>query len=77
MFIWTKIKIYAALIGASALGILVAVMKIRKSGASAERVKSLEATIEAVKKKEGVTREIDRLPDGAAADRLRNKWSRD
>jgi hypothetical protein len=72
-----RIKLYAALVGASALAILVAVLKIRKSGRDAERVRNLEATIEAIKKKEGVAREIDRLPDGDAADRLRKHWSRD
>lgn len=75
--LWANIKIKAALIGAAALGILVAILKIRQSGRNAERVANLEATIKAIKKREGVTNEIDRLPDGSAADRLRNKWSRD
>jgi uncharacterized low-complexity protein len=77
MFIWAKVKIYAALIGASLLAILVAALKIRKSGRDAERVKNLESTIEAMRKKEGVAREVNRLPDGDAADRLRKHWSRD
>jgi hypothetical protein len=77
MFIWAKIKFYAALAGAVALAIVVAVLKIRKSGANAERVKNLESTIQAIREKEGVKREIDRLPDSAAADRLRKHWSRD
>lgn len=76
-FWWAELKLRAALIGAAALAILVAVLRIRKSGRDAERVKNLEATIEAVRKKEGVSREIDRLPSGSAADRLRDKWSRD
>lgn len=76
-FWWAEIKVKAALIGAAALAILLAVLRIRKSGRDAERVENLEATIEAIREKEGVSREIDRLPSGTAADRLRDKWSRD
>lgn len=76
-FWWSELKLKAALIGAALLGVLVAVLKIRKSGRDAERVDNLKATIKSIEKKNEVASETNRLPDGAASDRLRDKWSRD
>lgn len=50
---------------------------IRKSGRSAERVDQLEKTLENVRTKNEIAKNVERLPSGAAADRLRDKWSRD
>ena len=53
------------------------VLGIRKSGRDAERVENLKKQSERV----GVAHEIEnenrRIPDGGAADRLRDRWSRD
>jgi predicted MFS family arabinose efflux permease len=75
--IWGWVKAQAVVIGAGAIAVLYAILRIRKSGRDSERAANLEATLKAVQKKEGVKREIDRMPDSAAADRLRDKWSRD
>jgi hypothetical protein len=47
------------------------------AGGDAVRIDALEATILSVETRNDVDRAIDRLPDGAAADRLRRDWSRD
>jgi hypothetical protein len=75
VLLWMKSKIalYLTVLGAVA----VAVLKIRQGGKQAERNKMLESTLKSVRKKEEVIREVERLPDGSAADRLRKQWSRD
>jgi hypothetical protein len=75
VLLWMKSKIalYLTVLGAVA----VAVLKIRQGGKQAERNKTLESTLKSVRKKEEVIREVERLPDGSAADRLRKQWSRD
>jgi hypothetical protein len=75
ILLWIKTR--ALLLAGIAVGLLSIVWKIRRSGRDAERLKSAEATIKAIKKKDEVKNEIVRMPDGAAADRLRNEWSRD
>jgi hypothetical protein len=75
--IWLTIKTRAMLLLTIAAGLLAVAFRIKQSGRQAERIDNLEATLKAIKTKEGVRNETVRLPDGAAADRLRNKWSRD
>ena len=75
--IWTWVRAQAVLIAAAAAGVMFAFLKIKKSGRDSERAANLEATLKAIQKKDEVKREIDRMPDSAAADRLRDKWSRD
>lgn len=53
------------------------VLTARKSGQHAERVKELEEVLKNVRKKDGATEKVDRMPDGDAARRLRDTWSRD
>lgn len=77
MFAWEWIKIKMVLIAAALLGVLVAILKIRQSGKMAERAANLEATIEALRSKERIKNETERMPNGAAAGRLRDDWSRD
>jgi hypothetical protein len=47
------------------------------AGRDSARVDGLEGTVTAVGRRNDVDRAIDRLPDGAAADRLRRDWARD
>lgn len=77
IWLWTELKVKAAIIGAILVGVLLAVLRIKQSGRNEERAKNAEATLKAVKKSQGVKHEVDRLPDGGAADRLRKHWSRD
>lgn len=73
--LWLKTRLYFI------LGLLsvaaAAVISIRQSGKQAERVDAMKDTLKAVKKKSEVEREVDRNPDGDAAKRLRDVWSRD
>jgi hypothetical protein len=50
---------------------------LRKQGGLQQRAAAAEKGIEHAKDANKARTEIDRLPDGAAADRLRDKWSRD
>lgn len=75
MITWLKLRLLAAV---SILSMAVAAyFKIKSIGKNQEKVKSLERRIESLQKKEEVVREVDRLPDGDAAKRLRDSWSRD
>lgn len=47
------------------------------AGRDAARVAGLEKTMTSVETRNDVDRAIDRLPDGAAAERLRRDWARD
>jgi hypothetical protein len=69
----TKAAMYLSVVAA----IVITALKIRQDGKSAERGKMLENTLKAVREKDEVKHEVDRLPSGSAADRLRDKWSRD
>jgi type II secretory pathway pseudopilin PulG len=63
---------------AGVAGVIFAVLRSAKQeGRVEEKVKVLEQTLQNVIKKEEVTREVNHLSDGAAADRLRQFWSRD
>jgi hypothetical protein len=73
----TWLQTRAAMYFSIVVALVVTALKIRQSGKDAERNKSLEATLKAVQKKGEVKNEVDRLPSGSAADRLRDKWSRD
>jgi hypothetical protein len=74
-----KIRILiAGAILAAVAGVIYAVLRGAKNeGRVEEKVKILEETLKNVVKKEEVTREINRLPSGDAAERLRKHWSRD
>jgi hypothetical protein len=74
-WIWVKSKIgmIVAIVGAAA----VAFFSIRSAGKNAERAKQLEQVLKNVRTKDAVNQKVQRLPGGSAADRLRDKWSRD
>lgn len=76
-----SLKIRILLIGAivaAVAGVIYAVLRSAKNeGRVEEKIKILEETLQNVIKKEEVTREISNLSDGAAADRLRQHWTRD
>jgi hypothetical protein len=75
MIAWLKLRLLAA---ASIVGLLVAAyFKIKSIGKNEERVKDLQKRIDSMRKKEEVSREVDRLPDGDAVKRLRDTWTRD
>jgi hypothetical protein len=71
------IKTRAILLGAAAVGLLAAIATIRRGGKQAARIEHFEQTIKNVRKKDEVTQKVERMPSGDAADRLRDKWSRD
>jgi hypothetical protein len=75
------LKVRILLIGALIVGVAGVIFAVLRSAKNAgrveEQVKALERTLENVIKKEEVMREINSLSDGAAADRLRQHWSRD
>jgi hypothetical protein len=60
-----------------AAGLLAVFASIRKQGKQAAQIEHLEKTLQNVRKRDEVTQKIERLPSGTAADRLRDKWSRD
>jgi len=74
-FEWVQVKLYF-IIGITA-GVITAYFRIRKSGKESVQLQTAEKTLQAIKKKEEVKHEVDRLPSGSAAERLRDKWSRD
>lgn len=63
--------------GTIIVAVLGALALVRKSGRDAERAERGADTLRDVEKAKDVERKIDALPDGAAAERLRDKWSRD
>lgn len=75
-FLGSKIGRYALLVGGAAILVLYVLFRARESGKAAERYRQLEEAVEAARKASNVQREIDRLPDGAASERLRNEWGR-
>ena len=50
---------------------------VRKGAQAEVRADTAEREADHAKDANKVRTEIDRLPDGAAADRLRDRWSRD
>jgi hypothetical protein len=72
---WLKVR-FAAILGAAA-AILAAVAFIKRSGRQDAKVEQLEQVLENVRKKDETVKKIERLPDGDAARRLRDQWSRD
>lgn len=71
--IWDKVKYYLALL---LMGLTV-LFSVRRAGQQVERVKTMETTINAAKKKNEIHTENNARPDGAAARELQGKWSRD
>ena len=68
-------------VGLTVLAIISAVLwygshKYDKGG-SDERAKQADHAIDAAKSRGEVDQAVSRLPDGAAADELRKRWSRD
>lgn len=78
-----KAKTYGLyiLLAVAVLGVILAVLAKTKSlGRAEERVDALERTIEAIKRRKEVQREIRedlRRSGDTAADRLRRDWQRD
>lgn len=64
-------------VAVSALSVVGVLLGARKSGRDAERVDSLKKTSKHVEQAHEVENKNARLPDGGAADRLRDRWSRD
>lgn len=64
--------------GAAAIGLLLMVLaKVKKSGADEVRVEAAHERDTNRGKRDEINRDTLRKPDGSAADRLRNQWSRD
>lgn len=72
---WLKAK--ALLLVGVVLGVVAVLASIRKQGKQAAQIEHLEETLKNVRKRDEVTQKIERLPSGSAADRLRDKWTRD
>jgi hypothetical protein len=62
---------------AAGIAVLVAVWRIYAAGKSAARADGMAEQLGNVEKRNEVDRNTGRLPDGGAADRLREQWSRD
>jgi len=75
VFGWLKAR--AVLIATGALGLIAAFNAIRRGGKQAAKIEHLEQALKNVRKKDEVTQKVERMPVGDAADRLRDKWSRD
>ena len=67
---WLTIAKYAAIAG----GILLIVFKIRQSGRDAERVENMKETLNHVKIRDAIERDVNRSDN--ATEQLRSKWSR-
>ncbi|WP_074983723.1 hypothetical protein [Pseudomonas citronellolis] len=65
----TLMAVVLVLFGAYALG--------GRAARKATEQKTQRRTIEAARERSDVEMRVDRQPDGAAAERLRNEWSRD
>lgn len=72
---WAKAR--AVAIGSVVAASIALLITARRSGQQKERLKQLEEVLKNVRKKDGATEKVDRLPDGDAARRLRDTWSRD
>lgn len=67
---------FAAVLGGAA-AILAAVLLVKRSGRQDAKVEQLEQILDNVRKKDEIVKKVERLPDGNAARRLRDQWSRD
>lgn len=75
MITWLKIRLLAFI---SLLSVAAAAyFKIKSIGKNEQQAKDLKKRVDALQKQTEVSREVDRLPDGDAAKRLRDSWSRD
>lgn len=74
------IAAWIASIVVAILGGLVYAMRERKKGEEAgraeEQARQTDAALKAGKERADVDQGINRLPDGGAAERLRDKWTR-
>lgn len=62
---------------AAGAAVLIAVWRIYAAGKSAARVEGMQSQLDNVETRNEIDRKAGRLPDGDAADRLRDQWSRD
>ncbi len=67
----------ALLVAAAVSGVAGIGWWLYDAGRQAARVEGLETTIDIVRERDAIDLEVNRLPDGAAAERLRRDWSRD
>jgi hypothetical protein len=74
---WVVLKSKATWLVASIGMIGLILLRVKNAGKQEEQIKHLENTLDALRKKEEVIREVERLPNGDAARRLLDKWSRD
>lgn len=81
MSFFANLKVRLILIGALIVGVAAVIFSLRRSaiqsGRSEEKIKSLELVLKNVLTKEGVAREVERMPVDDVTSRLRDKWSRD
>ncbi len=82
--IWTALKSllgglwgYVAAAGAAVLGVLAIYRSGRQAGSEAVQAKTLQKEAEDAKQANQIERDVATSKPGAAADELRNKWSRD
>jgi hypothetical protein len=79
VWLWLKTRIF--IIGGAVGALVFTFLSIRNAGKAAgkneEKVKQFESILENVRKRDEVTQRVDRMPDGGASRRLRDKWSRD
>ena len=73
--LWLKTRIYW-IAGVLAM-VVAAVLSIRQSGKKSVESEIMKDTLKALKKKDEVEHEVASNPDGDAAKRLRDSWSRD
>ena len=73
----TRIGRWVSLAALAVVGLGLALLRAYGAGRRAERQRQQDRKIEAMEKANEVERDVDRLPDGGAADRLRERWSRD
>lgn len=59
-----------------AVTVLIAVLGIYNAGKAAQRVDELKAKHKGMQRAKEIERGVARLPNGAAADELRNNWAR-
>jgi hypothetical protein len=76
-FLTSSLGLKLAKWGAIILAVLAVLFAVRQSGKHAERVANLEGALKTAQRRRDVETEIARLPDGAVAQRLRDKWRRD
>ena len=79
--IFTKIKLYAAALGAVLLAVLgalaVGFRKGEKSADSANAASAAKATNDAIAKTNAASQRVDTLPPDQVQQELQSKWSRD